>query len=83
MANKLLILSAASVLLVGCATRPPAPDGEIGAARSAVGSAEDAGARDYAPDSLHHARELLERAQAARSREDYDTARRLAREAEI
>jgi hypothetical protein len=83
MAKKLLILSAASILLVGCATRPPAPDEQIGAARSAVSSAEDAGARDYAADPLHRARELLERAEAARSRGDYDVARRLAGEAEI
>lgn len=82
MGKKVLIMLAISTLLMACATRPTAPAEEIGAARSSVGSAEDAGARNYAPNSLRQARELLERAERARSNGDYAAARRLAVEAE-
>lgn len=83
MLSKLVMVLAIVGLLAACAARPTAPDEEVGAARSAIGSAEDAGARDYSAEALRRARELLERAEAARSRGDYPDARRLAGEAEI
>jgi chromosome segregation ATPase len=70
------------LLLAACATRPPAPAEEIASARSAVASAEDAGARDHAPVELREASRKLEQAMAARDREDYVAARRLAEQAE-
>ena len=70
-------------LLSACASRPGPPDEQVGAARSAIGSAEDAGARDYAPVALRQAQQLLEQAETERSRGEYAAARRLAGEAEM
>ncbi|MEX2498788.1 MAG: DUF4398 domain-containing protein [Wenzhouxiangellaceae bacterium] len=79
---KRLMILLLPLLLAACATRPPAPAEEIAAARSAVASAEDAGARDHAAVAFNQASRKLEQAIAARNREDHADARRLAREAE-
>lgn len=70
------------LLAVACATRPPAPDQELAVARSALGSAQDAGARQHAAADFRQARQKLEQAEAAHARGEFERARRLAVEAE-
>ena len=59
----------------------PAPVGEMSAAQTAVTSAEEAEAAQYAPSDLDRARDKLIRAQAAMQEEDNEEARRLAEQA--
>jgi capsule polysaccharide export protein KpsE/RkpR len=68
----LLLLAA----LVGCggSSRAVAP-ADLGAARSAIASAEEAGAAEHAPLEIRTARQKLERAQAAADRGDHQSAR--------
>lgn len=70
-------------LLAACATGPTAPTEELAVARSALSSAEDAGAREYAELELSRAREKLEQAERARQNENYSEALQLAEQAEI
>lgn len=83
MNTRIPVLLICTILLSACATRPTAPAEELGAARSAIESAEDAGAREHAPEELRQARYALQQAESARTSEDYPRARRLAKEAEI
>jgi Domain of unknown function (DUF4398) len=59
----------------------PAPVAEMSAAQTAVTSAEEAEAAEYAPSDLDRARDKLIRAQAAMQEEDNQEARRLAEQA--
>lgn len=77
-----LVILLLPLLIMACATRPPAPDQELAVARSALSSAEDAGAREHAEADFRQARQKLEQAEAARNRGEHDRARRLAIEAE-
>lgn len=71
----------AIVALAGCASTPP-PIGEVAAARTSIERAQAASSR-YAPAQLLAAQGKFARAQKAMGDEDYESARRLAREAEI
>jgi hypothetical protein len=66
--------------LSGCGS-VPAPVAEMSAAQTAVTSAEEANAAEYAPSDLDRARDKLIRAQAAMQEEDNEEARRLAEQA--
>lgn len=70
-------------LLAACASKPPAPNEELAVAESAVSSAEDAGAREYAELDLRRARQKFEQAEEARRNENYREALHLAEQAEI
>lgn len=79
--SKCMIL--AVPLLAACASGPPAPSEELAVARSAVSSAEDAGAREHASLDLRRAQQKLERAEQARQNENYREALHMAEQAEI
>jgi predicted lipid-binding transport protein (Tim44 family) len=66
--------------LTACSGAPP-PTGEVSAAQTAVTSAEEADAAQYAPGDLDRARDKLIRAQSAMQDEDNAAARRLAEQA--
>ena len=70
-------------LLTACASKPPVPSEELAVARSAVSSAEDAGAREHAEVDLRRARQKLEQARAASQNENYREALQMAEQAEI
>lgn len=70
-------------LLAACASKPPMPSEELAVARSAVSSAEDAGAREHAELALRRANQKLERAEEARQNENYREALHMAEQAEI
>lgn len=71
------------LLLAACATRPPVPSESLALARAAISSAEDAGAREYAPVEFNEAQRKMERAEQAVAREDHTQARRLAEQVQI
>lgn len=71
---------AAAAILAGCASAP-APREEMAVARASVDRATSTAGQDAAVD-LAAARDKLERANVAMTREDYDTARRLAEQAD-
>ncbi len=71
-----------SVLAAGCASIP-APDSQMTRTKSAISQADQAGARNYAPLDFRAASKKYDAAVAAMKAEDYDTARRLAEEAEV
>ena len=68
--------------LAACASEAP-PNAQLGAASTAVASAERAGALERAPVELQTARDKLSRAEAAAREERYDLARRLAEQAQV
>lgn len=69
-----------AVLLSACASVPP-PTEQLATGRSAVSSAQQAGAPQYAPVELAQARTKLQNAETAMRAEDFAVARRLAEEA--
>ena len=69
-----------AVLLSACASVPP-PTEQLAAGRSALNSAQQAGAPQYAPVELAQARTKLQDAEAAMRAEEFEVARRLAEEA--
>lgn len=79
--SKYMIL--AVPLLAACTSTPPVPNEELAVARSAVSSAEDAGAREYAALDLRRANQKLKQAEAAREAENYQQALHMAEQAEI
>ena len=70
-------------LLTACASRPPAPNEELAVARSAISSAEDAGARDYAELDLRRAQKKIEQARVASQNDNFREALQMAEQAEI
>lgn len=73
----------AALALSACAVTPAAPTAQLAASRTAVDQARMAGASEEAPEEYETARSKLARAQAAFDAQDYTTATRLAREAEV
>ena len=71
-----------ALLLGACASGPP-PQVELGAANTAIETAERSGAAERAPTELNNARMKYQGANAALRGAEYDRAARLAREAEI
>ncbi|WLD57210.1 DUF4398 domain-containing protein [Salinispirillum sp. LH 10-3-1] len=68
----------AAVLLTACASTPNSPVESLNAARSAITSAEQAEARQYAPADLEEARAQLKMAEEAVLAEEMLKAERLA-----
>lgn len=71
------------VASIGCRTTHPVPTGELATARSAVATAEDAGAAEVTPLEMRNARQKLQQAQEALDRGDHQRARILAEQAAI
>lgn len=70
-------------LLAGCADTPPAPTGELGAARQAIVSAQTADAGRYAPGEIAEARSKLAGANLDVGAGHMAAAKRLAEEAKV
>lgn len=71
------------LVLVGCASTPPPPEGELSAAEVAIGEALEADAAVHAPGLLRQAEDKLARAEQAVEDERHVEARRLAEQAAI
>lgn len=80
---RICILLAGAALLAGCANNPKAPTAQLAVSQEAVAGARKAEALQYAPVALNSAQQKLNDAQVAMQREDYDSARRLAEQAEV
>ncbi len=80
-----LVVTTMALLVVfsGCRTTYPPATAEVSAARSAVATAEEAGAADGAPVEFRRARQKLEQSQQAADRGDNLRARILAEQAEV
>jgi hypothetical protein len=74
-------LGCAALLVAACASVPP-PKEEMAVARAAIANALGAGGVEYAPVEMRTAQEKMDRASRAMDKEEYDTARRLATEAQ-
>ena len=70
-----------AAVMAGCASVPP-PTEQMAVARSAISNALGAGGEEYAPVEMRTAQEKMDRASRAMAKEEYETARRLATEAE-
>jgi hypothetical protein len=74
-------IGCAAVIVAGCASVPP-PTEQMAVSKSAIANAVSAGGNDYAPVEMRSAQEKLDRARRAMDKEDYESARRLAEEAQ-
>lgn len=68
-------------VISGCASTP-APTEQMAVSRSAISNAVSAGGSEHAAIEMSSAQEKMNRANLAMAREDYDTARSLAEEAQ-
>jgi hypothetical protein len=75
------LVGCAAVIAAGCASVPP-PREQMAVAKTAIANAVSAGGVEYAPVEMRTAQEKMEEANRAMAKEQYDTARRLASEAE-
>ena len=80
---KYAILGLPLIAAAACTSTPPVPNEQLAVAKSALGNAEDAGAREHAALELRRARQKLDGAEAARQAENYQEALYLAEQAEI
>ncbi len=71
------------LLLAGCASNVPRPDGQLQVTEAAISSADGADARQAAPVLLNSAQDKLLEARAAIDREEYKTATWLLEDAEV
>ncbi len=78
-----LFIAMTSLLLTACAAAPLEPTSALSAAREAIASAEQEGARQHAGGELDEAQQKLEAAMHSVSSEDMVRAERLAQEAAI
>lgn len=78
-----LALALATVLLSACAAAPLPPTSALTAARDAIASAEQAGARQHAGAELDEAQQKLLKAERSVREERMQDAERLARESAI
>ncbi len=76
-----LVTAVLAVSLVGCGGAPK-PEAQLSAAETALHGAQSKEASQYAPVPMDRAKQKLAKAQEAMQREEYDTARRLASEAQ-
>ncbi len=76
------LVAGTSFLMAACASTP-APTEQMAVSGAAVTRAAGAGGTEMAPAEMQTAREKLDRAKLAMSKEDYDTARNLAEEAQV
>lgn len=77
-----VLIVGASMLLAGCASAP-APTEQLAVSAAAVSRADSAGAAALAPAEIQTARDKLDQARLAMTREDFDSARSLAQEAQV
>lgn len=68
-------------VIAGCASAP-APTEQMAVSKSAIANAVSAGGSEHAAVEMTSAQEKMNRASLAMAREDYDTARSLAEEAQ-
>jgi hypothetical protein len=76
------LILGASFLMAACAG-VPAPTEQMALSTAAVTSAASAGGTETAPAEMQMARDKLNRAKLAMTKEDYDSARGLAEEAQV
>jgi hypothetical protein len=72
----------AAAVASGCASVPP-PKAELAVSEAAVAKAQEARAYEFAPLQFNAAQEKLMNAKLAMEREEYETARQLAEQAEV
>jgi hypothetical protein len=70
-----------AAIVTGCSSIP-APTEQIAVSKSAIANAVSAGGSEYAPVELRSAQDKMDRAMRAMEKEDYDTARALAEQAQ-
>ena len=78
----LLAIAAASLALAGCAS-VPAPTEQMAVSKSAIANAASAGGGEYASIEMRSAQDKMDRANAALAKEDFESARWLAEEAQV
>ncbi len=76
------LLAGSALLLGACASTPP-PTAQVAVSTAAVANAVGSGAPELAPAEMKIARDKLERANAAMSAKDYDSALLLAQQAQV
>ena len=76
------VIGCAAVFMTGCATNFPPPTEQLAVSKSALANAVSAGGNEFAAVEMRAAQEKMERANQAVAKEDYETARRLAEEAQ-
>lgn len=74
-------MSFAAVFVAGCASIPP-PTEQMAVSKSAIANAVSAGGSEYASAEMRSAQDKMDRAKRAMDKEDYESARRLAEEAQ-
>ena len=74
-------IGCAAVVIAGCASTPP-PTEQIAVSKSAIANAVSAGGSEYAPVEMRTAQEKMDRASRAMAKEEYESARHLAEEAQ-
>ena len=78
----LLAIAAASLALAGCAS-VPAPTEQMAVSKSAIANAASAGGGEHASIEMRSAQDKMDRANAAIAKEDFESARWLAEEAQV
>ena len=78
----LLAIAVASLALAGCASTP-APTEQMAVSKSAIANAASAGGGEYASIEMRSAQDKMDRANAALAKEDFESARWLAEEAQV
>lgn len=74
-------IALAAVVVAGCASTPP-PTEQMAVSKFAVANAVSAGGSQYAPVEMRAAQDKMDRAHRAMTKEDYEDAGRLAKEAQ-
>ena len=72
-----------AVFVAGCASNPPAPTEQMAVSKVAIANAVSAGGAEYASVEMQSAQNKMDGATRAMEKQDYDTARRLAEEAQV
>ncbi|MCB1841370.1 MAG: DUF4398 domain-containing protein [Halioglobus sp.] len=75
------LLAGSVLLLTQACSSTPRPEAEIAGASTALVSAQNQDAAQYAPVAMDRAKDKLRRAQKAMEQKDYNEARRLSEEA--
>lgn len=78
----ILAIVIAAAALTGCAS-VPAPNEQMAVSKAAIANAASAGGAQYASPEMRSAQEKMDRAQVALQKEDYESARWLAEEAQV
>ncbi|PIO89093.1 MAG: hypothetical protein COS82_07325 [Zetaproteobacteria bacterium CG06_land_8_20_14_3_00_59_53] len=75
----------AAIFVAGCASTPttPPPTEQMAVSRTALNTAIDSGANEYAPMQIKSSMEKMEAAKQAMDKKDYALARQLAEQAQV